>query len=162
MPLANLPMMFAVAGATSSRPMLGRQRDVLDVGVRAARELIGDDRPPRDRLEGHLADELPRRPRHDRGDVVAALLQPARDFDGLVGADAAGDAERDQGTSATRRVSTRRTFSTLPSFTSFCASRTSFSLPVVRGVQPRSSCRARAPATIDELERVRYVSSVNH
>ena len=38
-----------------------------------------------------------RRPRHDRGDVVAALLQLARDFDGLVGADAAGDAERDQG-----------------------------------------------------------------
>ena len=32
---------------------------------------------------------------HDRDDVVAALLQPARDLDGLVGADPAGHAERD-------------------------------------------------------------------
>ena len=96
MPLANLPIMFAVAGATSSSADVGRQRDVLDVGVGAARELVGDHRPPRDRLERHLADELPRRPRHDRDDVVTALLQPARDLDGLVGADSAGDAERDE------------------------------------------------------------------
>ena len=38
---------------------VGRQRDVLDVGVRAARELVGDHPAPRDRLEGHLADEPP-------------------------------------------------------------------------------------------------------
>ena len=36
MPLANLPMMFAVAGATSSRAMSVGERDVLDVGVGAA------------------------------------------------------------------------------------------------------------------------------
>ena len=34
--------------------------------------------------------------RHDGDDVVAALLQAARDLDGLVGADAAGDAERNE------------------------------------------------------------------
>ena len=53
-------------------------------------------RPTRDRFERDLPDELARRARHDRHDVVAALLQPARDLDGLVGADAAGHAERDQ------------------------------------------------------------------
>ena len=42
------------------------------------------------------ADELARRPRHHGDDVVPALLQPARDLDGLVGADAAGHAEGDQ------------------------------------------------------------------
>ena len=42
------------------------------------------------------ADEARRRVRHDGDDLVAALLQPARDLDRLVGADAAGDAERDQ------------------------------------------------------------------
>ena len=35
--------------------------------------------------------------RHHRLDAVAALLQQARDLDGLVGADAAGDAEADEG-----------------------------------------------------------------
>ena len=35
MPAANLPMMLAVAGATSSRRDVGRERDVLDVGVGA-------------------------------------------------------------------------------------------------------------------------------
>ena len=49
--------MLAVAGATSSRSMSVRERDVLDVGVGARRELIGDDRPPRDRLERERADE---------------------------------------------------------------------------------------------------------
>ena len=59
--------------------------------------LVGDHAAPRDRLERQRADEPPRRARHDRDDVVAALLQPARDLDGLVGADAAGDAEGDEG-----------------------------------------------------------------
>ena len=43
MPLANLPMTLAVAGATSSSADVGRERDVLDVGVRARRVLVGDD-----------------------------------------------------------------------------------------------------------------------
>ena len=97
MPLANLPMMFAVAGATSSRAMSVASAMCSMSAFAPRRELVGDDAAPGDRLERHLADEAARRPRHDRGDVVAALLQPARDLDRLVGADAAGDAERDQG-----------------------------------------------------------------
>ena len=73
-----------------------RERDVLDVGVHPRLELIGDDAAARDRLERDRADKARRRVRHHGDDLVAALLQPARDLDGLVGADAAGDAERDQ------------------------------------------------------------------
>ena len=69
---------------------------MLDVGVGAGRELVGDDAPARDRLEGERPDEPRGRLRHDGDDVVAALLQAARDLDGLVGADAAGHAEGDQ------------------------------------------------------------------
>ncbi len=72
------------------------QRDVLDVGVGARLELVGDDAPARDGFEGDRPDETRRRRRHDGDDLVAARLQPARDFDRLVGADAAGHAERDQ------------------------------------------------------------------
>ena len=43
MPPANLPMMFAVAGATSSSADVRGQRDVLDVGVGARRPLRRDD-----------------------------------------------------------------------------------------------------------------------
>jgi hypothetical protein len=34
--------------------------------------------------------------RHDRDDLVTALLQPAGDFNGLIGADTAGNAEGDK------------------------------------------------------------------
>ena len=40
MPLANLPMMLAVAGATSSSAADRGERDVLDVGVGAGLPLI--------------------------------------------------------------------------------------------------------------------------
>ena len=73
-----------------------RERDVLDVGIHAPRKLVGDDVAARDRLEGDRADELRRGVRHDRDDFVATFLQPARHFDGLVGANAAGHAESDQ------------------------------------------------------------------
>ena len=73
------------------------QRDVLDVRVGAARELIGDHAAPGDRLERHFPDESAGGARQDRRDVVAALLQLTRDLDRLVGADAAGDAEGDVG-----------------------------------------------------------------
>ena len=86
-----------MAGATSSKRNVGRERDVLDVGVGAARVLIGDDRPAGDRLERDFADEPPGRSGHDRRDLVAALLQPACDLDGLIRADPAGNAERNQG-----------------------------------------------------------------
>ena len=92
-------------------------------------------------------------------DVVAALLQPARDLDGLVGADAAGDAERDQGHAVPTRPARSTCFATLPSFTSFCASRTIFSLPVVRGVQPAQQLPGARAGDDHELERVRYVRS---
>ena len=42
-----------------------------------------------------LALQLCRRARHHRYDIVAALLESAAHLDRLVGADAAGDAERD-------------------------------------------------------------------
>ncbi len=86
-------MMFAVAGATMKQRDPGGERDVLDVGVGAARELVGDHPPPGDRLERHLADEPPRGARHDGGHLVAALLQLAHDLDRLVGADAAAYAQ---------------------------------------------------------------------
>ena len=96
MPCANLPMTLAVAGATSSRPMSVASAMCSMSALAPGGELVGDHPPPRDRLEGDRPDEPPRRPRHDRGDVVPALLQPARDLDRLVGADAAADAEGDQ------------------------------------------------------------------
>ena len=69
---------------------------MLDVGVHPRIELIGDDAAARDRLERDRADKARRRVRHDGDDLVAALLQPARDLDGLVRPDAAGHAQRDQ------------------------------------------------------------------
>ena len=50
----------------------GGERDVLDVRVRAAGELVGDDRTPGNGFERELADELARRAGHDGGHVVAA------------------------------------------------------------------------------------------
>ena len=73
-----------------------RERDVLDVGVGARLELIGDDPAAGDRLERDGPTNRVAERGHDRDDVVAALLQTARDLDRLVGADAAGHAERDQ------------------------------------------------------------------
>ncbi len=73
-----------------------RERDVLDVGIGAGLELVGDDPPARDRLEGHRANEARRGRGHDSHDLVAALLQSARDLDRLIGADAAGDPQGNQ------------------------------------------------------------------
>src|SRR5581483_11094701 len=70
-----------------------RQRDVLDVGVGARLELIGDDSAPRDRLERHGADEARGGRGHDGHYFVAALLKTAGNLDGLISADSAGDAE---------------------------------------------------------------------
>ena len=93
MPLANLPMMFAVAGATMQQVDARRERDVLDVRIRAGLELARQHAVPRDRLERELADELPRRARHDRDDVVPQLLEAAHDLDRFVGADSAAHAD---------------------------------------------------------------------
>ena len=57
MPLANLPMMLAVAGATSSSAMSVASAMCSMSAFAPARELIGDHPPPRDRLERDLADE---------------------------------------------------------------------------------------------------------
>ena len=72
------------------------ERDVLDVGVGARLELIGDDAAARDRLERDGPDELRRRVRHHGDHVVPALLEPAHDLDRLVRPNPAGHAERDQ------------------------------------------------------------------
>ena len=74
----------------------GRDRDVLDVGVHAVLELIGNHFSPGNRFERHRPDEPGRRVRHHRHDLVSALLQAARDLHGLVGANATRHAERDQ------------------------------------------------------------------
>ena len=57
MPCASLAMMLAVAGAIEQQIDLGRERDVLDVGVHAGRALIGDHAAARDRLERDRPDE---------------------------------------------------------------------------------------------------------
>ena len=139
-------MMFAVAGATSSRPMPDAREmcSMSEFAPRAYWSVITRRRVMASKVTSPtnaVADRV----------MIAATSWPrfcssARHFHGLVGADAAGDAERDQGHGYS--AGSTATFSTLPSFTSFWASRTSFSLPVVRGVQPRSSCRARAPARV--------------
>src|SRR5205807_10527046 len=72
------------------------ERDVLEVGVGARLELIGDDAAARDRLERDGPDELRRRVRHHGDHVVPALLEPAHDLDRLVRPNPAGHAERDQ------------------------------------------------------------------
>ena len=89
MPLANLPI--DVGGRRRHQQQIdGRgERDVLDVGVGARLPLIGDHLAARDRLERERPDEAAGRARHDGDDVVALLLQAARDLDRLVGADAA-------------------------------------------------------------------------
>ena len=67
-----------------------RERNMLDIGVGSRLELIGNHPAPGDRLECDRPHESRRRGCHDRDDVVAALLQAARDLDRLVRADPAG------------------------------------------------------------------------
>ena len=74
-----------------------RERDVLDVGVHAGRELARDDRLAGDGLERQRPDEAAGGSRHHRLHAMSALLQQAGDLDRLVGADAARDAETDEG-----------------------------------------------------------------
>ena len=96
MPLANLPMTLAVHGATSSRAISsaiamcsmsafapGFHCDVITGRRVIASKVSG----PTNRVAGA---------RHDRHDVVPALLKSAADLDRLVGADAAGHAEGNQ------------------------------------------------------------------
>src|SRR6185503_5674098 len=88
-----------VGGGRSNEQQIhaGRERDVLDVGVHPRCELGGDDRLARDGFEGYGTDEARGRARHDRLDAVTALLQQSGYLDRLVGADAASDAEADEG-----------------------------------------------------------------
>ena len=75
---------------------VGRELDVLDIRVRATLELVGDDPPVRDGLEGQRPDEL-RRGFSQNGDhLVTVFLKPTRDFHRLVGADPARHAESNQ------------------------------------------------------------------
>src|SRR5204862_8273133 len=100
----------------------------------------------RDGLERHRTDEFGRGLRHHGDDVVAALLQSSSDFDRLVRADAAGDAERDQTHDSSVRGS-GSSFSTAFVTTSSCALVVFLCLPTsTLGVEPASSWRARAPA----------------
>ena len=69
---------------------------MLDIRVRARFELIGDDPASGDGLERDGSDKPRGRRRHHGDHLVAALLQAACDLDGLVRADAAGDAEGDE------------------------------------------------------------------
>jgi hypothetical protein len=80
----------------------GRHRDVLNTRTRPfdvgpGLELVRQHLVPGDRLECQLADEPPSGARHDDHHVVSLLLQTAHDFDGLVGADPAADADSNHG-----------------------------------------------------------------
>ena len=96
MPCANLPMTFAVAGATSSRAMSDAIEMCSMSALAPGAHCSGDHAAPGNGLEGDFTDEPARRSRHHGLDVVSALLQQARDLHGLVGADAAGHAEGDE------------------------------------------------------------------
>ena len=95
-PLANLPTVLAVAGATSSRSMV----DAIEMCSMSALapafhwSVITSRRVIASKVSG--PDELGRRAGHHRDHLVAVLLEPARDLDRLVGADAAGHAECDE------------------------------------------------------------------
>ena len=157
MPLANLPMMFAVAGATSSRSMSVASAMCSMSAFAPRRELIGDDRPPRDRLERDLADELASpsasSSRRRRGRASAARARPRRPCrrrcrrsrrarsDAMRGNRSIGDSPIQQLTD--RFVSI---FAAL-AMTSFCASVVFLCSPSSAACEPASSCRARAPAT---------------
>src|SRR5262249_56726612 len=129
---------------------------MLDVGVGAGLELIGDHPATRDGLERDRTDKARRRVRHHRDDLVSALLQPARNLDSLVGADAASYAERDQSHDYSTGFDSASIFSTCRVITSVCATVVFLCSPTAtRGVDPASSCRARAPAVTtnsNELE----------
>ena len=88
-------MMFAVAGAMSSR-------SIVDASAMCSMSALapGSNWSVMTRRRVMASNvtgphEARRRRRHDGDDVVTAGLQAARDFDRLVGADAAGNAERD-------------------------------------------------------------------
>src|SRR5687767_14540723 len=70
---------------------------MLDVGIRAGLELVADDAAAGDGFKGDGPDELAGGPRHDGRHVMAALLQPTGDFDGLIGADPAANSQPHQG-----------------------------------------------------------------
>ncbi len=93
MPLANLPMMLAVAGATMSRSMLDASEMCSISAFAPGLELARQHAMPRDRFEGELADELARGTRHDGDHVVPLLLEAAHDLDRFVGADSAAHAD---------------------------------------------------------------------
>ena len=67
---------------------------MLDVGVHTWLPLRGDHGASGDRLKRDGTDEPRGGARHHGHDIVAVLLQPAADLDGLVGTDTAGDPER--------------------------------------------------------------------
>ncbi len=126
-------------------------RNVLDVGVHARPPLRGDDRTPGDRLERDRPDEPRRRSRHNRDDVVAALLEPAAHFDRLVGSNSAGDAQRDQ----CHRQTSSSIFSTFRRRTSRWAMVT-FLSPSSRGTAPAQQLTRPRAGQDDEFEPVLF------
>src|SRR5262249_4450393 len=114
------------------------QRDVLDVRVHAGGELAGDDGVAGGRFEGQRPDESPGRIRHDDTNLVTALLQQARDLNGLIRADASGDPETDE-SHAPYSVASAATRFTAPLATSSTARRAGFGDPSTFGTQPSSS-----------------------
>ena len=95
-PFANLPMMFAVAGATSSRS-IDDASAMCSMSAFAPRSNWSVMTCRRVMASKVTAPDEPRSGmRHHGDDIVAALLQAARDLHGLVGADAAGDSEGDE------------------------------------------------------------------
>ena len=76
---------------------LTTERDVADLGLGQQAEQVGVRGPVRDGLEREGPHELGRLAREDHVDDGFSLRQRAGQGDGLVGGDAAGDAEHDAG-----------------------------------------------------------------
>ena len=95
MPCANLPMMLAVAGATSSSliSVASAMCSMSALAPRAYWSVMTGRRVIASKVTSPT--NRARRARHDGGHLVAAFLQSARDLDRLVGADAAGHAKGD-------------------------------------------------------------------
>jgi hypothetical protein len=141
------------------------QGDVLDVGVRTGYELIGDYGPSCNGLERHGPNKARRILGHHGDDLVAALLQPSRHFDGLVGADAAGHAKRNQHRQPTMSLARFWLLDLLDGL------RNDFLLGdgrllVLAGRHPRGRSRQQLPGAsarrYNELERIGQFAPINH
>ena len=92
-PLANFPMMLAVAGATSRRSMLDASEICSMSEFAPGSNWLVNTRCRVIASNVSSPTNFLRRPSHHRNDVVPLLLKATDDLDGLVGADSAAHAQ---------------------------------------------------------------------